>query len=300
MPTALINGVNLYYEQEGQGTPIVFVHEFAGDLRSWKKQVGHFSPRYRCITYNQRGYPPSDVPDDPAAYSQDIAVADLLGLMDRLRLQKAHIVGFSMGGSAALIFGLRHPARALSLVIAGTGSGSSQKREDFLRELEYVARRFERDGMEKVAQFYTRGPNRVQFEDKDPEGWREFFDQFVSGSAKGHALTMLGVQRYRPTVAELEAPMKKLRVPTLIMVGDEDEPCLQPALLMKRTIASAALTVFPKTGHTINLEEPELFNRGVQSFLTQVDAGRWSLRNPASLGASSLLGAAQKEEARER
>ena len=298
MPKALVNGVNLYYEETGTGTPIIFIHEFAGDYRSWEGQVRHFSRRYRCITFNNRGYPPSDVPEDPAAYSQDIAVGDILGVLDHLKIEKAHIVGFSMGGSAALIFGLRHPQRALSLVIAGTGSGSSGNKADFIRDVEYVAGRFEKEGMEKVGGFYTRGPNRVQFEEKDPRGWQTFYEQFVDSSAKGHALTMLGVQRNRPSVFELEDEMKKLTVPTLVMVGDEDEPCLESSLFMKRTIPSAAWVVLPKTGHTLNLEEPELFNQFLQTFITQVDCGRWTLRNPVSLSGSAVLAPDQKDEAR--
>lgn len=289
MPTANINGVSLYYEEHGEGIPLIFIHEFAGDYRSWLPQVRHFARRYRTITYNARGYPPSDVPQDPAAYSQDIAVADLVGLMDHLGIDKAHVVGFSMGGSAALIFGVRHAERARSLVIAGTGSGSSGKKEDFIRDVEYVANRFFNEGMDTVADFYTRGPNRVQFEEKDPLGWQEFYDNFRGSSAQGHGLTMLGVQRNRPSVHDLEAELKQMTIPSLIIVGDEDEPCLEPGLFLKRTIPSAALVTFPKTGHTLNLEEPELFNRTVQDFLGQVDAGRWTLRNPKSLSRSAVL-----------
>lgn len=289
MPTATINGVSLYYEEHGAGIPLIFMHEFAGDHRSWLPQVRHFARRYRTITYNARGYPPSDVPADPAAYSQDIAVADLVGLMNQLGIDKAHVVGFSMGGSAALIFGIRHTARARSLVIAGTGSGSAGRKEDFVRDVEYVAGRFFSEGMDTVAGFYTRGPNRVQFEEKDPLGWREFHDNFRGGSAQGHGLTMLGVQRNRPSVHDLEAELKQMTIPALIIVGDEDEPCLEPGLFLKRTVPSAALAIFPKTGHTLNLEEPELFNRTVQDFLSQVDAGRWSLRNPKSLSRSAVL-----------
>ncbi len=289
MAFAKVNGVNLYYAENGEGVPLVFVHEFAGDYRSWKHQVHHFSRRYKVITYNARGYPPSDVPEDPQAYSQDLAMEDLRGLLDHLGLEKAHIVGFSMGGSAALVFGLKYPERAHSLVIAGTGSGSTGNRADFIRDVEYVARLFENEGMEKVAEFYTRGPNRVQFAEKEPRGWREFYELFCSGSAKGHALTMMGVQRHRPSIYDLQEGMKKLTVPTLVMMGDEDEPCLETGLFMKRTIPSAALIVFPKTGHTLNLEEPELFNSTLQTFISQVEAGQWSLRNPDSLSGSTVL-----------
>ena len=290
MPTARVNGLSLFYEEAGQGTPLVFVHEFAGEARSWHLQVRFFARRYRTIAYNARGYPPSDVPEDPKAYSQDQAVDDIRGLLDALGIRKAHICGLSMGGYATLHFGLRYPERALSLVVAGAGYGSVPgDRERFRRDVEETARRFERDGMRAVAEFYTMGPTRVQFTDKDPAGWREFYDMFCAQSARGHAFTMRGVQMARPSVYELEAGMERMTVPTLIVTGDEDEPCLEPALFMKRRIRSSGLVVIPKAGHTVNLEDPEAFNRAVLDFLTAVDAGRWPMRNPASLSASAIL-----------
>jgi len=290
MPKARVNGVQLFYEETGRGTPLVFVHEFAGDAQSWHLQVRFFSRRYRTIAYNARGYPPSEVPDDPKAYSQAQAADDIRGLLDALEITKAHICGLSMGGYATLHFGLRYPERALSLVVAGAGYGSvPADQEKFRRDVDETARRFEREGMVAVAEFYTKGPTRVQLMDKDPRGWQEFYDQFVAQSAKGHALTMRGVQMTRPSIYELEAGMERLTVPTLIVTGDEDEPCLEPAIFMKRKIRSAGLVVIPKAGHTVNLEDPDLFNRAVLDFLTAVDAGRWPLRNPASVSASAIL-----------
>lgn len=290
MPTAQVNGVSLFYEEAGEGVPLVFVHEFAGEARSWHLQVRFFARRYRTIAYNARGYPPSDVPEDPKAYSQEQATDDIRGLLDALGIRKAHICGLSMGGYATLHFGLRYPERALSLVVAGAGYGSVPgEREKFRRDVEETAMRFERDGMKAVAEFYTKGPTRVQFKDKDPAGWQEFYDMFCAQSAKGHALTMRGVQMSRPSVYELEAGMERMTVPTLIMTGDEDEPCLEPGIFMKRKIPSSALVVMPKAGHTINLEDPDAFNRAVLDFLTAVDAGRWPLRNPASVSASAIL-----------
>lgn len=299
MATAQINNVEIFYERTGEGTPLVFLHEFAGDYRSWEIQVRFFARRYAVVTYNARGYPPSGVPEDPSDYSQDIAVEDLRGLLDHLQIEQAHIVGFSMGGSAALSFGLKYPQRARSVTIAGTGSGSSRSGDNaaFLRDMEYVIQRFEKEGMDKVSEFYTSGPNRVQFQDKDARGWREFNAQFRDGSARGHANTMRGVQSKRPSVYELEKQLQAMSVPLLIMIGDEDQPCLEPGLFLKRTVPSAALTVFPKTGHNINQEEPDLFNRSLLDFITQVDGGRWTLRNPASLSGSAVLNPAEMEKA---
>ena len=293
MAVARVNGVKLHYEEAGQGLPLLFVHEFAGEARSWHLQMRAFARRYRCIAFNARGYPPSDVPDDPAAYSQEQAAEDIRGMLDALGIARAHVCGLSMGGYATLHFGLRHPERALSLVVAGAGYGSVKgEREQFKRDTEIVAQRFEQQTMAEVAELYTKGPTRVQFIDKDPVGWQEFHDMFAQQSARGHALTQRGVQLKRPSIYELEVEMERLTVPTLIMTGDEDDPCLEPAIFMKRKIRSAGLVVLPKAGHTINLEDPEGFNRAVLDFLTTVDAGRWTLRNPASQTGSAILPAA--------
>ena len=290
MARALVNGVHLHYEEAGQGLPMIFVHEFAGEAASWAPQMRFFARRYRTIAYNARGYPPSDVPDDPAAYSQTQAADDIRGLLDALKIQKAHVVGLSMGGYATLHFGLLYPERALSLMVGGAGYGSkAEERDGFKRDSASIIERFEREGMEKVADTYAMGPTRVQFLDKDPVGFKEFHDLLRKGSAKGHALTMRGVQMQRPSVYELTDRMAKLDVPTLIMTGDEDEPCLDPAIHMKRTIPTAGLVIIPKSGHTINLEEPDAFNRALLDFVTAVDAGRWPRRNPDSLSTSAIL-----------
>jgi pimeloyl-ACP methyl ester carboxylesterase len=284
------DGVALYYEEVGQGTPIVFVHEFADDVRGWAAQVKFFARRYRTVAFNARGYPPSDVPEDPERYSQAQAVDDIKAILDHLQLPKAHVVGLSMGGYATLHFGLTYPDRALSLTVGGAGYGSvGADRATFHRDTDHVVAQFEQGGMTQVAEFYTRGPTRVQFIAKDPVGWREFYERFAGGSARGHANTMRGVQRRRPSIFELEARLERLEVPTLVMTGDEDEPCLEPALFMKRKIRSAGLVIIPNAGHAINLEEPDLFNRAVLDFLTAVDAGRWPRRDPASQTGSAIL-----------
>ncbi|HEV8310734.1 MAG TPA: alpha/beta fold hydrolase [Methylomirabilota bacterium] len=289
MPRAPVHGVNLFYEEVGQGAPLIFVHEFAGDYESWRPQVGFFARRYRTIAFNARGYPPSDVPDDPAAYSQGHAVEDIKGVLDHLGIEQAHVCGLSMGGYATLHFGLTYPDRARSLVVAGCGYGSGAEREAFRKDTALVVERFEEDGMEKVADFYSRGPTRVQFMEKDPKGWQAFRDRLAAGSARGHALTLQGVQMTRPSVFDLGDRLAGLRVPTLVVTGDEDEPCLEPAIFMKRKIPAAGLAVIPKSGHTINLEEPDAFNRAVLDFLTAAESRRWTPRHPDSLSRSAIL-----------
>lgn len=291
MPYATTDdGVNLYYEETGAGAPIVFVHEFAGDCRSWESQVRYFARRYRCVTYNARGFPPSDTPDDLERYTQDRARDDIAAVLDHLRVERAHVVGLSMGSFATLHFGLRYPDRALSLVVAGCGYGSApDRREQFQQESEQTARMIEREGSAAFAEHYAVSAARVQFQNKDPRGWAEFRDRLAARPEKGAALTMRGVQKRRPSLWDLWDQMRQLRVPTLIVTGDEDEPSLEPALFMKRTIPASGLVVIPKSGHTVNLEEPDIFNRCVQDFLTTVDAGRWEPRDPRSV-TSGVLG----------
>jgi pimeloyl-ACP methyl ester carboxylesterase len=285
MPFAVTDdGVRLHYEEAGSGTPVIFVHEFAGDHRSWETQMRHFCQRYHAITFDARGYPPSDVPEDPARYSQARAADDIAAVLDHLKIDKAHIVGLSMGGFATLHFGFRHADRALSLTVGGCGYGAEKgQREKFRGEADAIAAFLDEHGMAAFAAKYAYGPTRVQFENKDPRGFAEFKQQLAEHSALGSRNTQLGVQRERPSLYDLIDQMKTLIVPTLVLTGDEDWPCLQPGLLMKQTIPSAALSVMPNCGHTINLEDPDQFNLLVANFIVQVDAGRWPTRDPRAM-----------------
>jgi pimeloyl-ACP methyl ester carboxylesterase len=294
MPVAAADdGVKLYYEEAGSGAPIVFVHEFAGDHRSWEPQMRFFARRYRCIAFNARGYPPSEVPEDPERYSQARARDDVIAVLDHLKIGRAHIVGLSMGGFATLHVGLAHPQRARSLVIAGCGYGGRPGEEDrFRAECEAVAQAFEADWAAAAAK-YALGPTRVQHQNKDPRGWSEFAAEFAEHSPRGAANTLRGVQKRRPLLFQLVEAMRKIAIPTLVMTGDEDEPCLEAGLLMKRSIPAAGLVVIARAGHAINLEEPEAFNRETADFLAAVEAGRWEPRDPRA-AAGGILGFGRK------
>jgi pimeloyl-ACP methyl ester carboxylesterase len=281
------DGVRLYYEETGSGRTVIFVHEFAGDMRSWEPQMRHFGRMYRCLAYNARGYPPSDVPAEPSGYSQARAADDIKAVLDAAGADDAHVIGLSMGGFATLHFGFRHPGRARSLCVGGCGYGAEpEQRERFQAEAEATAKLLTTSGMEKFADAYAHGPTRVQFENKDPRGFAEFKQMLAEHSALGSANTQLGVQRARPSLYSLVDEMKKLTVPTLIITGDEDWPCLMPGILMKRNIASSALAVMPNAGHAINLEDPDVYNRIVGDFLAAVESGRWPTRDPRAMTAS--------------
>ncbi len=290
MPYAEANGARLYFEEAGRGYPIVFVHEFAGDHRSWAPQLAYFSRRYRCVAYNARGYPPSAVPDDAAHYGQDIATDDVIAVMDHLELERAHIVGLSMGGFAALHVGLRYAERASALVVAGCGYGAPPDQQTaFKAECDLLAARFEREGTPAVARLYAAGPARVQFQNKDPQGWAEFRRHFLQHSAAGAAHTLRGVQGRRPSLYELAEGLAALETPLLLIAGDEDEPCLDANIYLKRTVPSAGLVVLPRTGHTINLEEPARFNEACAEFFATVERGRWGQRDARTISDSILI-----------
>lgn len=283
------DGVTLHAEEAGRGEPLVFIHEFAGDHRSWEPQVRVFSAAYRCVTYAARGYPPSDVPTDPAAYSQARAVDDAVAVLDGLGIVQAHVVGLSMGGFTALHLMLSHPDRILSAVVAGAGYGAEPERADgFRTESMLTAAAFAAEGAAKVAERYAVGPARVQFQNKNPRGWAEFADALAGHSDLGSALTMRGVQAARPSLYGLTDELAKVRIPVLVLVGDEDDGCLEPALMLKRTIPTSGLAVLPRTGHTANLEEPDVFNRAVDRFLSAVARGAWHPRDPRSISDSTI------------
>jgi proline iminopeptidase len=286
MPYAVTpDKVKLHYEEVGRGTPILFVHEFAGDHRSWERQLREFGKHYRCIAYAARGYKPSDVPADADVYSYKHVMRDAVAILDHLKIERAHLIGLSMGGYTVLQVALHYPERVRSLVLAGTGSGGERwYTEEFHRRSRDLATQFEREGSAVVAQTYGRGPSRIPFELKDPRGFSEFSRQLAEHDAQGSAHMSRGFQGTRPSLYDFEKEIRMLTAPALIIVGDEDERCIEPALFLKEAISASGLTIFPKTGHAVNLEEPDLFNRAVSDFLSRVDSGSWLPRDPRTCG----------------
>ncbi|MBF6569848.1 MAG: alpha/beta hydrolase [Candidatus Binataceae bacterium] len=279
------DGLRLYYEEAGSGMPILFVHEFGGDFRSYEPQMRFFARRYRCVAFNARGYPPSEVPGDIARYSQDRARDDIKAVVEALALDRPHVVGVSMGAFATLHFGLQYSDRARSLVIGGCGYGAEpEKRAQFQAEAEATSRHFEVTPIAQAAAEYAQGPGRQHYREKDPRGFAEFARNLAEHSSIGSALTLRGVQSRRPSLYEMKDRLERLTVPTLIMCGDEDFSCLDPSVMLKRTIPSAALAIVPQTGHAVNVEEPALFNQLCDDFFHQVESGRWRIRRAGSSG----------------
>ena len=261
------DGVRLSYEEAGRGTPVIFVHEFSGDLRSWQLQTSHFRKKYRCVAFNARGYPPSDVPESVSSYSQALAVEDIRTVMRHLKIRKAHIVGCSMGSAATLHFGLTYPRMAISLTVVGAGSGSNYKtRAEQKRRSEANADRYESTSLKEILAGLRKAPNRVRLKEKNPRAWKDFGERFLEHSNLGCANIQRGIQAVRPPLRSYESKFRALKVPMHIVVGDEDTGALDSSLFLKRTCPNAQLTVLPATGHLVNLEEPEIFNRLTERF----------------------------------
>jgi pimeloyl-ACP methyl ester carboxylesterase len=283
MPFAESAGARIFFEETGQGTPILFLHEFAGDHRSWADQVRYFSRGYRCISMAARGYPPSDVPAEDAAYGQDLANRDAIAVLDALGIERAHVVGLSMGGYTALQLAMRFPTRLRSVVPAGAGSGSHPSaRQQFLEEASANSRVMEKADRLPAEQMGM-GPARIQLFNKDPLGWRTAVAHLADHPPGGSARVLRNVQGKRPSLYELEPELRAVQLPVLLIVGDEDEPCLDVNLFMKRIMPSAQLAVLPGSGHVVNWEEPALFNHLIERFLSAVDRFTWRPRDPRAL-----------------
>jgi len=283
MPKALVNGVNLYYEEAGSGVPLLFLHEFAGDYRSWEPQIRYFARRYRCIVYSCRGYPGSDVPDKPEQYSQDLHTADAIGLLDHLKIKQAHLIGCSMGSFTTLYTGLKHPERCLSLTISATGSGVGANRAEWLKEAQKRADNFLKSDPAVSGEQMGMGPTRIQLYNKDRRGWEEFVRGLKEHSPKASAYTLRGVQCGRPHLWDLADPIRACQVPAIVIMGDEDTSGHEGAQFLKNTLPRSGYAMFPKCGHACNLEDPGLFNSTVERFLAAVDAGAWPARDPRSV-----------------
>ena len=274
MPFEHVNGVDLHYESAGEGVPLVLCHEFAGDMRAWEPQIRAFSRRYRVVAWNYRGYPPSDVPEAPEAYGPEGFVADLLGLIDGLGLDRVHLAGLATGGNLVLNFAIAHPGRVRSLIVAGAGAGTVD-RPAWLEAARRFADDIARDGSEGIVANVAEAPQRVIFRTKDPRGWQEFVDGMRRLSPVGAEHVMREVLIPRAPVFELAEGIRRLPMPSLVRCGDQDAPAFEPSRFIRDTAPHAGLAVAPMCGHTLNSEEPELFNRMAGSFLAAVDAGRW-------------------------
>ncbi len=272
MPVANIEGVDINYLDEGEGRPIMLIHGFSSNLKSWDEQMPALSSRYRVVRYDCRGHGKSESPADPAAYSQEILVREALGLLDELGIDRACVCGHSMGGNVALHMAINHPDRVDASIVACTGSGSS-KDDGFKERFQVIAEMLDRGELDQFTETLLSAPSFSVFGRLRPDILEKQREWLLGNDARGLANTIRGVQMKRPSIMSLEEKLKNLNVPSLILVGDEDIPCTEPAYFMHKHIPRSKLVVFPQTGHILNLERPSDFNREVMVFLREVESG---------------------------
>jgi len=275
--------VSLHVEVSGGGPDVLFLHEFSGDYRSWEQQVRALSRRYRCVSYSARGFPGSDVPMALESYSQARAVQDAVQVLDAVGSDSAHAVGLSMGGFTVLNLVLDHPERFRSAVVASCGYGADTDPDTFRTEMKALADLFLKEGSAHVAALTAKSPYRLAFRETDPRGFADWHEALAQHDPVGASNTLVGIQSRRPTLLQLAGRMGGLRVPTLFVAGDEDDPCLEANLVAKRSSPLAALAILPRTAHTVNLEATMAFNSLLLDYFAQVDAGRYSPRLTESI-----------------
>ena len=268
MPLAEVNGITLYYEVTGKGRPVVFVHGFGCGIRSWDPQVSAFARTHRVIAYDVRGHGLSEAPPTAAAYSQPTSVEDLRQLLAALKVRRTAVVGLSMGGNIALNFALAHPTQVSALVVADTGAGSDGHGE-WVATTHAFATALDTGGTEAFADMAMASPLFAPYCAKGPSAQRFIRACLMTHRARGVAHTAREVLAKRPRIYELAPRLATLRVPTLLIVGDGDDPCLKIHDFMARTIPGARSIVLRDTGHLSNLESPAAFNAAVKRFLAK-------------------------------
>jgi pimeloyl-ACP methyl ester carboxylesterase len=268
------DGTKIYYEVQGSGAPIIFVHELAGTCRSFDGQVAALKPRFQCVTFNARGYPPSDVPPSADSYSQEIAASDIGAVLDAVGVKDAHVMGVSMGSAAALQFALTNPARVRSAILCSIGSGSDAKPEEYVANMEAMAARVEKNGLAQIKENFTTSPARAKLKEKNPAEFEKFLAELAQFSVLGLTNTMRGVQKRRAPLYAHKERVAAMRIPTLVVLGGDDQGCAKPSYFLQETLPGGRLEILPNTGHGVNIEEPERVNRMVAEFIDAVERAR--------------------------
>ena len=265
------DGVTLSYAEEGAGAPIVFVHEFGGDHRSWHRQVPVLSQDFRCIVYSARGFLPSSVPSSRDQYGQAQSTGDLLALMDHLELPAAHVVGTSMGSFTSLDFALNHPDRVLSLTLVGNSSGPRDEAERQNYRKTWIGHEIdlrESHGGEGAVAVLLDDPAYQSFQKNQSADWAIYADNLRGQSVKGAVHVLSTLHWNRRSLFEDQERLKALTQPVMLVTGDEDYYLVaETNAFLKNILPNVSWHQFEATGHLVNIEQPEPFNRLLADFV---------------------------------
>ena len=258
MAMARVNGIEIDYQDTGRGRPILLTHGHLSSRTAWDAQHQALADRYRVISWDIRGHGQTLTPDDPAQYSLDLTLADVRALLGHLGIERAVIGGLSLGGYISLAFALAHPEIVEALVICDSGPGY---RNDQARS-QWNERAFAR-----AADLETNGLATLESRSREV---RESRARHRSARALAHATRGILAQQGSTVIDGLPS----ISVPTLVIVGDQDQPFLAPCEYMAKKIPGARLEVIAGAGHSSNLDQPEAFNRILLDFLDSLPPAR--------------------------
>jgi pimeloyl-ACP methyl ester carboxylesterase len=249
MPTINPDGVSIYYEVHGSGPPLLLTHGYSSTSAMWHGQIEALSKHHKLVLWDMRGHGQSDYPDDPAAYSEALTIADMAALLDEIGANNAIVGGLSLGGYMSLAFYRAHPQRVRALLIIDTGPGfkKDDARDAWNKRAFETGERFEREGL-AVLKAGSRERSTVTHRD-----------------ALGLARAARGMLTQRDArVIEL---LPNIKVPSLVVVGADDAPFLAASDYMAAKIPAAKKVVIPAAGHAVNIDQPQAFVEAVLPFL---------------------------------
>jgi len=270
MPKSRINGIDLAYETRGRGFPLVMAHGFSASRRAWEPQLDAFSKKYRFITYDSRGHGETESPLDAPQYSQDIFVEDLAGLLSYLKINQAFVGGLSMGGGTALHFVFNHPEMVKAAIICATGTGSKDPNV-FHQSLQENIKTIKEKGVRTFVEPQLNAPEMLDLQKRNPGMYEKMKAMRLASPSIGLINTLQSVMMTRPSIFTLKEKLEKVNVPVLIIVGDKDEACVEPAKFMHEHIPNSELVIIENSTHSVNLWQASKFNDAVLNFLEKIE-----------------------------
>lgn len=265
-----VNGVNYHVETAGEGRPLLLLHGFTGSVRTWDRFVPDWSRLWRTVAVDLIGHGGTDAPEDPDRYTMEQTVRDLTGILDALGIAEAAVLGYSMGGRAALSLAMLQPDRVSGLILESTSPGleTPEERQARIRQDEALAERILREGLERFVDYWENLPLFAGLKRLPPELQQRIRDQRLSNRPLGLANSLRGMGTGRQP--SWWASLRSLPMPVLLLAGEQDAKFMDIAGRMGSAIPHATFVAVPNAGHTVHVEQAELFDTIVKEFLSGI------------------------------
>ncbi|WP_270179678.1 2-succinyl-6-hydroxy-2,4-cyclohexadiene-1-carboxylate synthase [Alkalihalobacillus sp. CinArs1] len=261
------HGLQFHVDDRGKGEAIVFLHGFTGAVDNWTPFTEDWSDRYRCIAIDLIGHGKSSKPEDPAYYSMESMSQYLKDILDQLNVKNANVIGYSMGGRLALSFAAHHPSYVKSLILESSSPGleTIEEREERILKDDALAKRIAEDGVESFVTFWEEVPL-FRTQKRLPQSLqRELRKQRLTNSTTGLVNSLKGMGTgAQPSNWD---KLKAISIPTLLLVGEYDKKFVSIANRMNERLPNGQIEEIIDAGHTIHLEQPQIFDKMVIGFL---------------------------------